>query len=58
MLGEDDIIIDVGAGGRQITPKTMSIDFIPFENTDLVCDLHSINFKDNTLDCIFLHGNF
>lgn len=49
-------ICDIGAGGRRITPTTYTIDKYVTQNTDLVCDIHSIPLPDESFDCIFCTG--
>lgn len=56
LLSNDAKMVDVGAGGRKITPNTICIDFIPFPNTDIVCDIHDIKLEDSSVDCVFCTG--
>ncbi len=58
LLPKDAVKIDVGAGGRRITPDTITVDFIKFENTDIVSDIHDLKLEDNSVDCIFCTGTF
>ena len=55
-LPADAIILDVGAGGRQITPQAIGIDFVPFENTRVVSDIHHLGFADDSADVVFCTG--
>jgi SAM-dependent methyltransferase len=45
-------IADLGAGGREITPDTICVDFIPFPNTDVCGDVQRLPFKDGALDLV------
>lgn len=56
LLPKDAVIVDVGAGGRQIVSKVIGVDFIPFKNTRVVSDIHSFAFKDESVDAIFCTG--
>lgn len=49
-------VIDLGAGGRQISPGVLCVDFVPFANTGLVADVHHLPFRDGSADCIFATG--
>jgi SAM-dependent methyltransferase len=45
-------VADLGAGGREITPGTICVDFIPFPNTDVVGDVQRLPFRDGALDLV------
>lgn len=45
-------IVDLGAGGREITPATLCVDFLPFPNTDVVGDCEALPFRDGSLDVV------
>jgi len=49
-------VVDLGAGGRQIAPGVLCVDFVPFANTGLVADVHQLPFRDGSVDCIFATG--
>jgi len=49
-------VVDLGAGGRQIAPGVLCVDFVPFANTGLVADVHRLPFRDGSVDCIFATG--
>lgn len=51
-------IVDVGAGGRRITPGTVSIDRSPFPGTRLCSDAHQLALRDGSVDCVFSTGTF
>lgn len=50
------VILDIGAGGRQIAPEVLGIDFIIFPNTAVVADIHHLPFAGDTIDGIFCTG--
>lgn len=52
----DGAILDIGAGGRQIAPRVIGVDFIPFPNTRVVADIHCLPFADGSVAGIFCTG--
>jgi len=56
MLPKDAKIGDLGAGGRKITPDTITIDFAKIGDTNIVADIHYVPIKDKIFDCIFCTG--
>lgn len=49
-------ILDLGAGGRQIAPGVLCVDFVPFPNTRLVADVHRLPVRAGTVDVLFATG--
>lgn len=49
-------IADVGAGGRRITEKTVTIDGLSGRDIDITCDIHAIPLPDESFDCVFCTG--
>ena len=45
-------IVDLGAGGRKITPDTLCVDFIAFPNTNVVGNCEALPFRDGSLDLV------
>lgn len=56
ILSKEAKICDIGAGGRKITPDIYTIDKHVTQNTDLVCDIHTIPLPNELFDCIFCTG--
>jgi len=52
------LILDVGAGGRRITPDTITVDRSPFPGTRLCADAHELGVRDATVDCVVSTGTF
>jgi SAM-dependent methyltransferase len=50
------LVVDLGAGGRQITPSTICVDFIPFKNTNVVGDAECLPFASNSIDLLIGTG--
>lgn len=49
-------IVDLGAGGRKISPETIALDFIPDANTNVVGDVQRLPFADGSLDLVYATG--
>jgi len=56
MIKEGGRIVDLGAGGRKITPNTITVDFIKIGDTDVIADIHFLPFKDKSVDGLFCTG--
>lgn len=54
----DARIVDLGAGGRRITARTVTVDRFPVGETDLVADVERLPFGDATVDLVFATGLF
>lgn len=55
-LPDGGVVLDLGAGGRQIKAGIVAVDFIPFPNTDVVCDIHALAFEDASVDSVICTG--
>ena len=49
-------ILDVGAGGRRIAPHVTTFDAFAGPDVDVVGDIHSMQFADDSYDCVFCTG--
>ncbi|HEX7185510.1 MAG TPA: class I SAM-dependent methyltransferase [Thermoanaerobaculia bacterium] len=49
-------VVDLGAGGRRISPSTICVDFIPFRGTNLVADVHRLPVEDGSVDLVVATG--
>ncbi|MCI0459254.1 MAG: methyltransferase domain-containing protein [Gemmataceae bacterium] len=56
MLSPEARILDVGAGGRRITPGIVTFDAFPGPEVDIVGDIHQLPIDDNSFDCVFCTG--
>jgi SAM-dependent methyltransferase len=56
MLPEGALILDVGAGGRRITPETVTFDAVAGHDIDIVGDIHAMPIDDKKYDCVFCTG--
>ena len=58
LLPDNAVNLDIGAGGRKISPHVFGVDFIAFDNTSIVSDIHLLSFKDDSVDAVFCTGVF
>jgi SAM-dependent methyltransferase len=49
-------IVDLGAGGRRISPGTIAFDFVADGNTDVVGDVQRLPFADASIDLVYATG--
>jgi SAM-dependent methyltransferase len=49
-------VIDLGAGGRRVSPGTLCVDFVPFVGTDLVADVQRLPVRDGVADLVLATG--
>src|SRR5262245_16679402 len=56
MLSAGARILDVGAGGRRITPGVVTLDAVPVPGVDIIGDLHHLPIPDDSFDCVFCTG--
>jgi SAM-dependent methyltransferase len=52
----DARIVDLGAGGRRISPRTVCLDFVRGPGTDVVGDVQRLPFQDASLDLVYATG--
>ncbi len=55
-LSRSAIILDIGAGGRQIVPGVIGVDLNHFVNTRVVSDIHDLAFAEDSVDAVFCTG--
>src|SRR5262245_52377844 len=56
LLPSGALTVDVGAGGRRITPETLTIDYSPFPGTRICSDAHQLALRDASVACAVLTG--
>jgi SAM-dependent methyltransferase len=56
LLPQGAKICDVGAGGRRITPDTITIDAFWGSDTDLVSDAAALGVANDSMDCVVCTG--
>ena len=50
------ININLGSGNQIINSDFLNLDFVDYENVDIICDLHNLPFKNNSIDFSFSYG--
>jgi len=55
-MGNGAKVADLGAGGRRLTPTTVTVDFVDCGDTDVIADLHHLPFRDGELDGVVCTG--
>lgn len=58
MLPPGATILDVGAGGRHITPETVTVDRSRFSGTRICSDAHCLGVREASVDAVFSTGTF
>ena len=56
LVARDARVVDLGAGGRRITPGTIALDFVPDPNTNVVGDVQRLPFADASVDLVYATG--
>jgi SAM-dependent methyltransferase len=56
ILPKGATILDVGAGGRRITPGVITFDAVAGPQVDVVGDIHNMPIADDSYDCVFCTG--
>jgi SAM-dependent methyltransferase len=49
-------IVDIGSGGRFISPNIITLDKFIADNTKVIGDIHNLPFKSESIDCIICTG--
>ena len=55
-LAAEARILDVGAGGRRISPNIVTFDAVQVPGVDIVGDIHQMPIESNSFDCVFCTG--
>ena len=51
-LPENAIVVNVGSGPHRLSPSVINVDLSPFRNIDVVADICSLPFSNNSIDGI------
>jgi SAM-dependent methyltransferase len=54
----DARVVDLGAGGRRVSPRAICVDFLPLSSTDLVADVQRLPLRDGSVDLVIATGLF
>ena len=44
------IVVDIGSGSQRIHPHIIGVDIVDYANVDVICDLHLLPFRPNSID--------
>ncbi len=56
MIPANAKVVDLGAGGRKITPTTITVDFTIIGETSVVADIHRLPFISESIGGVFCTG--
>ena len=56
MLPDQATIVDVGAGGRRITQRTITVDAVSVDGVDVIGDIHALPLADACADAVVCTG--
>jgi SAM-dependent methyltransferase len=48
----NQVILNIGSGNSKISDNVLNIDIFAYDNVDIVCDIESLPFIDNSVDII------
>jgi SAM-dependent methyltransferase len=48
----EGVILNIGSGNQPRRLDTVNVDMMDYENVDIVCDIHSLPFADNSIDAV------
>ncbi len=57
-FNRDKIILDIGSGGRNLSPHIITVDKSFETKPKVLADIHELPFKDECIDCIICNGTF
>lgn len=57
-IPNDAIIVDIGAGGRRISDRILTVDKFVTDGTDICSDIHNLTFGNSSINCIICTGTF
>jgi SAM-dependent methyltransferase len=52
----DACILDLGAGGRKVTPHALCVDFVPFPGTNVIANVEALPFRDASAQLVIATG--
>jgi SAM-dependent methyltransferase len=48
----EGVVLNIGSGNSPKRKGVVNVDLMDYENVDIVCDIHTLPFKDNSVDAI------
>ena len=54
--GPENLVVDIGAGGRRLGNHVVTVDFLQLPQTDIVADICQLPFANETVDLVVATG--
>ena len=48
----EGVVLNIGSGNSPRQDGVLNVDMMDYENVDIVCDIHRLPFKDNSIDAV------
>jgi len=48
----EGLVLNIGSGNSPRKDGVLNVDMMDYENVDIVCDIHDLPFKDNSIDAV------
>jgi SAM-dependent methyltransferase len=48
----DGIVLNIGSGNSPRQTGILNVDILDYDNVDIICDIHSLPFKDKSIDAV------
>ncbi len=52
LASAEGLVLNIGSGNSPRQGGVVNVDMMDYENVDIVCDIHALPFKDNSVDAI------
>ncbi len=52
LASTEGLVLNIGSGNSLRLGGVVNIDMMDYENVDIVCDIHNLPFKDNSIDAV------
>lgn len=52
LASAEGLVLNIGSGNSPCQDGVVNVDMMDYENVDIVCDIHRLPFKDNSIDAV------
>jgi SAM-dependent methyltransferase len=52
LSASQDLVLNIGSGNEPRLPGVVNVDMFDYDNVDIVCDIHSLPFRDGSIDAV------
>jgi SAM-dependent methyltransferase len=52
LASAEGVVLNIGSGNSPRQDGVVNLDMMDYENVDIVCDIHHLPFKDNSIDAV------